>query len=101
MPDEPNEVKLEVSLPEVEAGGTYANLVAVWHSTDEFTLDFIAMGMSRVEGSTTVIPGVVTSRVRVPVSVIFKIAKAIAENVDQYEKKFGPITPPAPRENQL
>jgi hypothetical protein len=44
-----------------------------------------------------VVPTPVVARVKVPTSVIFEIARAIAENVDRYEASYGPI-PQAPQQ---
>ncbi len=75
--------------------GVYANFAAVWHTDTEFTVDFacaVSPPDNSEEGPMT-LPYDVVARIRIPPSVIFKIAKAIAENVDQYEKSFGAITP--------
>lgn len=81
-------------MPPELVNGVYANLLVVWHTPNDFTLDFICTDIPRPNGEGgTVVPANVVSRVKVPVSVIFRIAQAIAQNVDQYEKNVGPITP--------
>lgn len=78
----PPEIRLD---PDLE-GGVFADAVAVWHTRNEFTLDFLA---PTGKGGY-----VVTSRVRVPTNVIFDVARVIAENVSRYEDAFGPLNRP-------
>ena len=86
------EVNLQVR-PDLEPG-VYANLAAVWHTQFDFTLDFAVLGLPEdVEGK-SVIRAPVVARVKIPTSVIFQIAQAIATNVDNYEREFGRLTPP-------
>ncbi len=83
-----------IRLPESVGHGVYANAASVWHTPYEFTLDFLVL--------TPVGPGEqppaadVVARVKIPTQVIFQVAQAIAENVDNYEKLFGPLTPAPP-----
>lgn len=66
----------------------------VWHNEFGFTLDFMVLGMpGQQDGGQQVQPAAVAARVKVPAGVIFQIAKAIADNVQKYENRFGPITP--------
>jgi Protein of unknown function (DUF3467) len=92
MADEAAE--LRVNVPEEQGLGVYSNLLAVWHTEHDFTLDFVQYGMPQPdESGKLVMPATVVARVKVPVSVIFSIARAIAENVSRYEDQFGKITP--------
>ncbi len=88
-------VPMRINVPESELTGTYANFAAVWHSPHEFTLDF---GVADMETTTpdgeTFVPVKVVARLKVPPSVIFEIARVIAENVDKYERQFGAIRQP-------
>ena len=65
----------------------------VWHTKDGFTVDFIAPAAppQQSEDGQVVQPGTVVARVRLPVGVIFQVARAISENVSLYEAKFGSI----------
>ena len=73
------------------AAAPYADMAIVGHTPHGFTLEFVAIEplMASEDGT---VQGTVVARVKLPPSVIFQIASAIAENVDLYEKQFGPIT---------
>jgi hypothetical protein len=100
MPDRPIELKIEVP-PELE-GGTYANVLNVWHTAYEFTLDFGVMqqvGEPEDADSTLQVPVRVVSRVRIPVALLFEVLKALNTNMTGYESTFGSIrAPEAPPE---
>lgn len=79
-----NPGKLEIELNEDEAVGTYSNLVMITHSPSEFILDFIA-----------VMPGVpkakVVKRMVLTPDHAKRLAGALNDNVQRYEKEHGPI----------
>lgn len=97
QPDRPTQFQLNVP-PELEAG-VYANVLGVWHTVYEFTLDFAAMQPPQVdEGDPTsaaVVPCRVVSRVKVPVTVVFDLIRALNENMTKYEERFGEIRRPS------
>ncbi len=83
-------MRLEVTAPEDALAGAYANFLNVWHTAHEFTLDFAATlpaeGRLQEDGSAeVVIPALVTSRVRVPPTLVFDIIRALNENMTEYE----------------
>jgi hypothetical protein len=95
MPDRPIELKLDVP-PELE-GGTYANVLNVWHTAYEFTLDFGVMqqvGEPEDPDAAVQVPVRVVSRVRIPVTLLFEVLKALNTNMTGYESTFGPIREP-------
>ena len=100
MPDRPIELKLDVP-PELE-GGTYANVLNVWHTAYEFTLDFGVMqqvGEPEDADAPVQVPVRVVSRVRIPVTLLFEVLKALNTNMTGYESTFGSIrAPEAPTE---
>lgn len=79
-----NSGKMEIELKEDEAGGTYSNLVMITHSPSEFILDFIA-----------VMPGVpkakVVKRMILTPDHAKRLAGALNDNVQRYEKEHGTI----------
>ena len=83
-----NQSQLNIELPEDVAEGTYANLVMIAHSAEEFVLDFIR-----------VVPGVPKARVKNRVIVTPQHAKrflaALADNIKRYEAANGVISPSA------
>jgi Protein of unknown function (DUF3467) len=61
--------RLEVYVPPEHEGGVYANVVGVWHSAYEFTLDFCVAQPARREEEaedSVVIPCRVVSRCAFP-----------------------------------
>ncbi len=77
--------QVEIELPEEEAGGTYSNLVMIAHSPSEFILDFIS-----------VMPGVpkakVVKRMVLTPDHAKRLANALNDNVQRYEKEHGKIS---------
>lgn len=79
--------EINIELPEEESEGTYANLVMISHSPEEFILDFIR-----------VVPGVQRARVKSRIIVTPQHAKrllgALEENIERYEQAHGEISEP-------
>lgn len=76
--------QLNIELSEDIAEGTYSNLVMLAHSSEEFILDFIR-----------VMPGVPKARVKSRIIVTPQHAKrllrALADNIDRFERAHGEI----------
>lgn len=76
--------RLNITIDETVGEGTYANLVLIAHTAAEFVLDFAR-----------VTPGVpktkVHSRIIMTPQHLKGFAKALQENVDRYEERFGEI----------
>lgn len=79
-----NQGQIQIELPEDEATGTYSNLVMISHSDSEFILDFIS-----------VMPGApkakVVKRMVLTPDHAKRLAGALTENIEQYEKENGTI----------
>jgi len=93
-------------VPEDQTGGVYSNVVAVWHTPYEFTLDFAVMLPAQQQaagsdGTTSVTPCRVVSRVKIPPAAVFELMRALSVNENLYESRIGPISrpgrPPEPR----
>lgn len=84
---------LNLNVPESMHAGVYADRALVWHNEHGFTIDFVVPMMPPTPGEdgTMTQQATVAARVRLPVSVMFQLARAIAENVSQYEAKHGAI----------
>ena len=82
--------QLQVELKEDVAQGVYSNLAVIAHSSSEFVLDFIRM-----------LPGMPKAGVQSRVILVPEHAKrlllALQENIDKYERVFGPIRVPDDR----
>jgi hypothetical protein len=74
---------LNVKVGDDELKGRYSNLLRVTHTREEFILDFI-----------NAVPpqAIVTARLVTSPGHLKRIVRALAENLDRYEKKFGPLT---------
>ncbi|WP_419925867.1 DUF3467 domain-containing protein [Candidatus Poriferisocius sp.] len=95
MPD--NGQRLNIKVSDEILGGTYANEVLIWHTQKEFTLDFLVVPSMpspypEADGATE-IPGQHVARLKIPLSTIFEIAKAISNNIGVYEESYGALTP--------
>ena len=88
----PNNGSLQIELNEEMAQGIYANLAIITHSSSEFILDFIRVlpGMSKAG---------VKSRVVLAPEHAKRLLRALQENIEKYERAFGPI--PIPEENSF
>lgn len=101
--DRPTEFQIHVP-PELEAG-SYANFLSVWHTAYEFTLDFGVTQPPQVEepedpGAPVRVGCRVVSRVKIPVTVLFEVLRALNENMTRYEAVFGEIRRPEPPPEQ-
>jgi len=78
----PNQINIE--LGEKEAEGIYSNLAIITHSPAEFIIDF-----------TRVVPGVPKAKVHARIITTPQHAKmlmkALKENIDKYEARFGEV----------
>lgn len=76
--------QINIELGEKEAEGIYSNLAIITHSPAEFVVDF-----------TRVLPGVPKAKVHARVVMTAQHAKlllrALQDNIDKFEKKFGEI----------
>ncbi|HEU5416795.1 MAG TPA: DUF3467 domain-containing protein [Streptosporangiaceae bacterium] len=99
QPPQPPQISLQV--PDDVAAGVYSNLVAVWHTPYEFTLDFAVTQPTQViadEAGTqqALTPAQVVSRVKIPPAAVFELMQALSKNERLYEERFGPIQRPGP-----
>ena len=73
---------LNVKIGDEELKGRYSNLLRVTHTREEFILDFLnAMPPQAIA----------TARIITSPGHLKMIVRALAENVERYEKAFGPI----------
>lgn len=81
---DPKPQQINIELGEKEAEGIYSNLAIITHSPAEFVIDF-----------TRVVPGVPKARVLSRIITTPQHAKmllrALKENIDKFESRFGEI----------
>jgi hypothetical protein len=90
--------EFQIVAPPEHEGGVYSNFLGVWHSPYEFTLDFCVMmppQPGEAEGR-VVMPCRVVSRVKIPVTLVFDVLRALNENMTRYEESYGEIKRPGP-----
>jgi len=89
------EKNIEVSSP-TDPGGTYADFVMVWQTSENFVLDFAAFTGPPVTGEEDgeqQVPAQVVSRVRIPPSQVFEIMKALEQQLSMWEARTGHGSP--------
>lgn len=81
------ESEMSVKIPDNVLRGLYANQMVVTHTREEFVLDFINLFPPG---------GVVNARVIVSPGHLKRMIRALRDNLDRYEAKFGPLDEAAP-----
>jgi len=85
--DKKNTQQIKIEIDEKTGQGDYVNFAVVTHSLAEFILDFIK-----------VLPGVPKSKVksRIIISPVHAktFSKALQDNIEKFEKKYGEIKTP-------
>jgi len=80
----PKQQQINIELGEKEAEGIYSNLAVITHSPAEFIIDF-----------TRIVPGVPKAKVHARIITTPQHAKmllkALQENIDKFENRFGEI----------
>ena len=88
----PQGKQINIELGEKEAEGIYSNLAIITHSPAEFILDF-----------TRVVPGVPKAKVHARIITTPQHAKmllkALKENIDKFESRFGEIKVDMPNQH--
>lgn len=85
---EHQEVRLNVRLPEQQAGGVWSNFARVNHSEHEFTIDFMRLDYASLANG--VMEGVVVARVGVSPLFVTQLIGALQDNWDKYAKRALP-----------
>lgn len=81
---QPKQNQLNIDLPEDVAEGVYSNLAIISHSNSEFVLDFVRIIPNAPKAK-------VKSRVILTPEHAKRLLSALADNVQKFEKQFGPI----------
>jgi len=79
---DPEKKPVRVKVPEDVARGAYANTMAVFHTREEFVLDFL-----------NIFPptGVATARIITSPGHIKRIIRALGDNLRRYEERYGNV----------
>jgi Protein of unknown function (DUF3467) len=92
MSQEQNKNQMQIKAPDEILKGEYANAMQVMHTKEEFVMDFL---------STFPPVANLVSRVIVSPGQMKIIAKALNENIANYEKQFGNVTPSEEPKNPI
>lgn len=77
---EPQQIKIKAKNEELK--GVYSNLMQIFHTKEEFVLDFFLVSPPG---------GILVSRVIMSPGHLKRMIKALEENLSKYEEKFGKI----------
>jgi hypothetical protein len=92
--DQQKSQQINIELGEKEAEGIYSNLAIISHSPAEFIIDF-----------TRVVPGIPKAKVQARIITTPQHAKmllkALQENIEKFENKFGEIKSAGPPQQQF
>ncbi|WP_375761684.1 DUF3467 domain-containing protein [Corallococcus exercitus] len=83
-PTKPPEVQLQVQMSEEVSNGQYSNLVLVNHTDSEFVLDFLYVQPQQPLAR-------VRSRIITSPRHAKRLLKALQDNVQRYEARFGTL----------
>jgi hypothetical protein len=102
-PPEERPTAFEISVPPDLESGVYANFLSIWHTAYEFTLDFAVTQPVQVSDpddpeSLVTVPCRGVARVKIPVTVLFDVLRALNDNLTRYEETYGEIHRPERRE---
>jgi hypothetical protein len=90
----PQGQQINIELGEKEAEGIYSNLAIITHSPAEFIIDF-----------TRIVPGLPKAKVHARIITTPQHAKmlmkALKENIEKFEARFGVINVDAPQEQHF
>jgi hypothetical protein len=90
----PEGQQINIEFNEEVAEGTYANLVMIAHSSEEFILDFIRVmpGMPKAH---------VKGRMIVTPQHAKRLLRALADNIERYERAHGEIVERTPHDEPI
>ena len=80
-----------------QLGGQYANLVHVWHTALEFTVEFAVS----LPSGPDMPDAVCVAWMKVPPQVAWDRARLLSDDVAEYEEEYGRFTPRPPDEGEL
>lgn len=81
--------QLNIELPEEVAEGIYSNLAIISHSNSEFVIDYVRMVPNTPKAK-------VKARIILTPAHAKRLLRALADNIDKFEGRFGKIDEPDP-----
>lgn len=96
MTEQPQEHRVEITVPPDHEVGVYAGFASVWRTQDSFVIDFSTevrpseVAEDAESGTRYVhVPARVVSRVRIPPSQVWELMKSLEQNLSAYERESG------------
>ncbi|MCU1419679.1 MAG: hypothetical protein JWM50_66 [Microbacteriaceae bacterium] len=92
----------KIDLPPTAVAGLFADFASVWHTPNVFVMDFVALTQppqpttDESGAETILVPGQVVSRIRIPPEQVFELAKALAQQLESWERETGKKAPEKP-----
>jgi hypothetical protein len=92
MDEQKDQSQMQVKMSDDVLKGSYANMVQVGHSPEEFVLDFM-----------NIFPpsGIVLSRIILSPGHMKRVIKTMEDNLKKYEAQFGSVTPSEQPEHKI
>jgi Protein of unknown function (DUF3467) len=94
--EQPQEHRVEITVPPDHEVGVYAGFASVWRTQDSFVIDFSTevrpaeVAEDAESGASYVhIPARVVSRVRIPPGQVWELMKSLEQNLSAYERENG------------
>jgi hypothetical protein len=102
-------IQFKFEVPDSLVNGCYANMMSVWNSPHEFTLDFAVTGQPLdPSADPLIIPTRVVARVKIPLAMAQDLLQALSKQVSLLESQIGqpiprfedkrPLYPPGPED---
>lgn len=79
--------KLNIELPEDIAEGVYSNLAIISHSNSEFVIDYVRLVPNTPKAK-------VKARIILTPQHAKRLMRALADNIEKYEARFGMVDEP-------
>ena len=98
-PKPPQQINIQLDIDREIAMGSPSNLAFISHSQTEFFFDFALLQPTMAENNTQ--KAIVSNRVVMSPIHAKQILKALTENIQQYEKRFGMISDKKPGGDQI
>ena len=89
-----NQKQMQIKIADEILKGVYANAMQVFHSKEEFVIDF--MNLSLHQGV-----GIVNSKVIMSPGHLKRVIAALSDNLTKYENQFGKIEEAESPNNEL
>ena len=82
--DKPRKIQIQVELSDDVAQGTYVNMARIFHNQTEFVMDTLFLPPQSTKAK------VIARLILSPVHAKY-LQAALAQNIELYEKQYGPI----------